>query len=78
MRNNIAQILPVSALPWERRHVYHYSFDGLGPARTLLLSEAWDRFGATATHYFLADPDWRFDLAPLATVAKKKAHKQIR
>ena len=70
------ELLPVAALPSDRRHVYHYTFDGLGPARTLLLGEAWARFGSgerarpPATHFFLADPDWRFDLAQSSTVSR--------
>jgi hypothetical protein len=55
-------VLPLAAVPSHRRHVYHYTFDGLGPARSLLLSEAWSKFGPDATHYFIADPDWKFSL----------------
>ena len=43
------EVLPLDALPYDRRHVYHYTFDGLGPARTLLLSEAWQRFGKSVS-----------------------------
>jgi|AntAceMinimDraft_5_1070358.scaffolds.fasta_scaffold91513_1 hypothetical protein len=66
-------------VPLSRRFVYHFSFDGLGPARTLLLQEAWYRFGDAATaahaftaagplatHFFLADPDWVLALSPLS------------
>jgi len=64
-------------VPLSRRFVYHYSFDGLGPARSLMLQEAWYRFGDVATaastftdagplasHFFLVDPDWVFSLKP--------------
>lgn len=61
-------LIPLSAVPFDRRHVYHYTFDGLGPARSLLLSEADAKFGKIATHYFIADPDWRFDVAPQQSV----------
>jgi hypothetical protein len=61
-------VLPLSSVSYDRRHVYHYTFDGLGPARSLLLSEADAKFGHVATHYFIADPDWRFDLSPQQSV----------
>ena len=66
------EVLPEDRLPHDRRYVYHYTFDGLGPARTLLLGEAWHKFGSSATHFFIADPDWRFDLGPSATVVRER------
>ena len=41
-----------------RRFAYHFSFEGLGPARTGLLREAASRF-PEATHALFVDPDWR-------------------
>jgi hypothetical protein len=68
-------VIPLSLVPRERRHVFHYAFDGLGPGRSLLLAEAWHRFRRTVTHYFFADPDWRLDVAPhlLGTTANSAA-----
>lgn len=73
----ILHAMELEVVPLSRRFVYHYSFDGLGPARTLLLHEAWRRFGDPATaastftnagplasHFFLVDPDWVFNLKP--------------
>ena len=54
--------VPFSLVPRNRRHVFHYTFEGLGPGRSLLLQEAWDRFGRTVSHYFFVDPDWRLNL----------------
>lgn len=57
-------LIPFSVVPRDRRHVFHYKFEGLGQGRSLLLSEAWQRFGRTVTHYLLADPDWALSVAP--------------
>ena len=48
--------------------VYLYAFDGLGPARSLLLAEAWHKYGDSATHFFIGDPDWVFSFGADATV----------
>lgn len=46
-----------------RRFAFHFSFDGLGPARTAVLSEASRRF-PDATHALFVDPDWRPRVPP--------------
>ena len=43
--------------PALRRFAFHYEFDGLGAARTLVLREAAHRF-PEATHALFVDPDW--------------------
>lgn len=45
----------LAAMP--RSFVFYYRFDGLGPARTLLITEAYFHF-PEATHALFVDPDW--------------------
>jgi hypothetical protein len=43
------------------RFIFNYTFDGFGPARTLVFEKAWEHF-PNITHVLVADPDWRPDM----------------
>ncbi len=40
------------------RLIFNYTFDGFGPARTLVFEKAWERF-PNITHVLVGDPDWK-------------------
>ena len=50
----LQQVIP-SHIP---KHIFNYTFDGFGPARTLVFDEAYKHF-PDITHVLVADPDWR-------------------
>jgi hypothetical protein len=53
-RSVLDEILPAHV----PRHIFDYTFDGFGPARTLVFSKAWEHF-PDISHVLVADPDWR-------------------
>ena len=43
------------------RYLFNYTFDGFGPARTLVFEKAWEHF-PEITHVMVGDPDWKPDM----------------
>ncbi|GMI50413.1 hypothetical protein TeGR_g12814, partial [Tetraparma gracilis] len=43
-------------------HMFDYTFEGFGPARTLVFEETWKKF-PHITHLLVGDPDWKPNLS---------------
>ena len=47
--------------PRAKTHFFNYTFEGFGPARTLVFKKAWEKF-PEISHVLVTDPDWRPNL----------------
>eukprot|EP00957_Ditylum_brightwellii_P046894 3559431-Ditylum_brightwellii.AAC.1 len=56
--DNSVQVLESVIKPNIPRHIFNYTFDNFGAARTRALEETYRRF-SNISHVFIIDPDWK-------------------